>query len=355
MSSKLFVILALLCISCIFSKSYNTFGSEDVLAIDLNRINFINESQNDWVAGVNTKFEQATVKEVKYLLGTFLTSHEELRKKVPFIEVEELQGLPEEYDARVQYPNCESIKEIRDQSTCGSCWAFSAAEVMSDRICIHSNQTLQTRVSPQQLVSCCKDCGHGCNGGWPLKAFNYWGQTGIVTGGLYGQYAQTCMPYVFPPCDHHVDGKYGPCGSSKPTPECSLRCNSSYNVPFLQDKTYGTSYGVPKKETSIQQEIVSHGPVSAAFMVYDDFLTYKSGVYRKTKGAKQLGGHAVKIIGYGVENGTKYWLVVNSWNEGWGDKGLFKIARGGNECGIEEEIVAGVPSDKKVSLKFLDN
>lgn len=25
-----------------------------------------------------------------------------------------------------------------------------------------------------------------------------------------------------------------------------------------------------------------------------------------------LGGHAVKIVGYGVENGVKYWLVANS-------------------------------------------
>lgn len=356
MSGKLFAIIFLIAFMTISSsKSYNTFDSEDEPAIDLNKINLINQSQNSWVAGVSTKFEQATIKEIKNLLGTFLTPHHELRKKLPLFEVEELQALPAEFDARVQYPKCESIKEIRDQATCGSCWAFSAAEVMSDRICIHSGQVLQTRVSPQQLVSCCKDCGFGCDGGWPSKAFNYWTETGIVTGGLYGQYAQTCMPYVFPPCDHHVDGKYGPCGASKPTPECSLRCNSSYNIPFLQDKTFGNAYLVPNKETSIQQEIYSHGPVSAAFTVYDDFPTYKSGVYKKTKNAKKLGGHAVKIIGWGVLNGTKYWLVVNSWNEGWGDNGLFKIARGANECGIEDEIVAGNPADKKVNLKFLDN
>lgn len=41
-----------------------------------------------------------------------------------------------------------------------------------------------------------------------------------------------------------------------------------------------------------------------------------------------LGGHAVKLIGWGTENGTPYWLVMNSWNETWGDKGMFKILRG---------------------------
>ena len=55
-----------------------------------------------------------------------------------------------------------------------------------------------------------------------------------------------------------------------------------------------------------------------------------------------MGGHAIRIIGYGQEeDGTKYWLCVNSWNEDWGDKGLFKILRGKNECNIETQGVAG--------------
>lgn len=49
----------------------------------------------------------------------------------------------------------------------------------------------------------------------------------------------------------------------------------------------------------------------------------------------------VQIMGWGTENGTDYWLVANSWNEDWGDKGTFKILRGQNECGIESQVVAG--------------
>ena len=41
--------------------------------------------------------------------------------------------------------------------------------------------------------------------------------------------------------------------------------------------------------------------------VFNDFPTYKSGVYQRTPGATPLGGHAVKIIGYGVEGGLPYW------------------------------------------------
>lgn len=49
--------------------------------------------------------------------------------------------IPDNFDSREAWPKCESIKEIRDQANCGSCWAFGAAEAMSDRICIASNQT----------------------------------------------------------------------------------------------------------------------------------------------------------------------------------------------------------------------
>jgi len=74
--------------------------------------------------------------------------------------------------------------------------------------------------------------------------------------------------------------------------------------------------------------LVQYGSVTAAFTVYEDFVNYKSGVYRHTSGSA-LGGHAVKIIGYGED----YWIVNNSWNNSWGDNGTFKIAFG--ECGID--------------------
>ena len=73
--------------------------------------------------------------------------------------------------------------------------------------------------------------------------------------------------------------------------------------------------------------------------VYRDFMTYKSGVYVYTSGTL-LGGHAIKMIGWGIENGVKYWLCVNSWNKYWGEKGFFKIIRGVNHMQIESSVVA---------------
>ncbi|RCN24413.1 hypothetical protein ANCCAN_29890, partial [Ancylostoma caninum] len=60
-------------------------------------------------------------------------------------------------------------------------------------------------------------------------------------------------------------------------------------------------------------------------------------------GGQKVGGHAVRILGWGVDNKTPYWLVANSWNTDWGENGYFRIVRGLNECGIEHAIVAGLP------------
>lgn len=72
-------------------------------------------------------------------------------------------------------------------------------------------------------------------------------------------------------------------------------------------------------------------------------IVWVSGVYEKSENATYLGGHAVKLIGWGEEYGVPYWLMVNSWNEAWGDKGLFKIRRGTNECGVDNSTTGGIP------------
>ena len=301
-------------------------------------IEHVNSVQKSWKAGHNDYFQDMDLETIKGLMGTLETPEEH---KLPTKEFEALQDIPEEFFSAEAWPKCDSIKEVRDQSTCGSCWAFGAVEAMSDRICIASGQTLQTRISSEDLLSCCGiSCGQGCNGGYPSAAWNFFKNSGIVTGYLYND-KKWCSPYAFAPCDHHVDGKYGPCGASKPTPKCEKTCTGGQD--YGKDKWHADSvYSVPSQVAKIQTEIMTHGPVEAAFTVYADFPTYKSGVYHHTTGSA-LGGHAIKIVGWGVESGTPYWLVANSWNEGWGNNGFFRIRRGNNECGIEGQIVAGIP------------
>ena len=179
-----------------------------------------------------------------------------------------------------------------------------------------------------------------------IYAWEFWQNHGIVSGGPYGS-NEGCQPYPFPKCRHHTDvGPYPACGTRKPTPDCTKTCVPGYNKTYEDDKNFGLdAYQVANDVAAIQTEIMTKGPVEAGFIGYSDYLSYKTGVYKHVQG-EYLGGHAVKILGWGVEEGVPYWLVANSWNEYWGDKGFFKILRGQDECGIEGSIVAGNPKYK---------
>ncbi|XP_025091465.1 cathepsin B-like [Pomacea canaliculata] len=301
-------------------------------------IEYINKVQTSWKAGRNFPKDASYVKN---LMGVNIVESkarlDHLPRKVMAFDAD----LPENFDAREKWPNCPTIQEVRDQGNCGSCWAFGAVEAMSDRICIASNGAKNFHLSAEDLVSCCDSCGSGCDGGFPSAAWDYFKDTGIVTGGQYNS-SQGCQPYQIPACDHHVVGKLKPCEGDSVTPQCEKKCEPNYKISYESDKHYGTHTYSVSGEKEIMQELYTNGPVEAAFTVYSDFLQYKSGVYRHTSGS-ELGGHAVKILGYGVEDGDKYWLVANSWNADWGAQGFFKILRGNDECGIEDQIVAGTP------------
>jgi len=219
---------------------------------------------------------------------------------------------------------------------------------MSDRICIESNGKFNIKISSENILACCKNCGLGCDGGYPDSAFWFWKNSGIPTGGLYKD-PNTCQPYSFPPCDHHVNGTYGPCGKEEfKTPKCKNTCQEGYPLAYDTDKWYASDvYGLETDEQQIMSEIFEHGSVEASFAVYEDFLNYKKGIYQHVAGG-YLGGHAIKIIGWGVEKGSKYWIIVNSWNEGWGEKGTVRFLRGENHLGIENSIVTGIPKIKSI-------
>jgi len=300
----------------------------------------VNAQGGSWKAAEYKDWSKYTLQQAKRLNSLIRTPPPSHWERKTYTE-EEVLAAPASFDSRQQWPNCPSISLIRDQSDCGSCWAFGASEAMSDRICIGSGQTKKVLVSPENLMTCCFTCGQGCNGGYLWPSWEYWKLAGIVSGGLYGDNS-TCQPYAFPPCAHHTtSSQYPPCpGTEYPTPNCSLACNKQSGLHYKEDKSHGATVYYVLGAQHMMTEISTHGPIEGAFTVYEDFLTYKSGVYVHKSG-KALGGHAIRILGYGTENNIPYWLVANSWNESWGDGGYFKILRGVNECGIEDDCVAG--------------
>ncbi|XP_017055744.1 cathepsin B [Drosophila ficusphila] len=310
-------------------------------------IEVVRSKAKTWQVGRNFD-EFVTEDHIRRLMGVHPEAHKfalpEKREVLGELYKESANDIPEEFDSRKAWPNCPTIGEIRDQGSCGSCWAFGAVEAMSDRVCIHSGGKVNFHFSADDLVSCCHTCGFGCNGGFPGAAWSYWTRKGIVSGGPFGS-NQGCRPYEISPCEHHVNGTRPPCAHGGGTPKCQHVCQSGYTVDYAKDKHFGSkSYSVRRNVREIQEEIMTNGPVEGAFTVYEDLILYKDGVYQHEHG-KELGGHAIRILGWGVwgEEKIPYWLIGNSWNTDWGDHGFFRILRGEDHCGIESSISAGLP------------
>ncbi|CAI2372444.1 unnamed protein product [Moneuplotes crassus] len=248
-------------------------------------------------------FAYMSVEQIKGMMGTKLRVYEDTNEEIT-------ADIPAEFDSRTAWPG--KVHNIRDQGACGSCWAFGATEALSDRFNIEHDMDIV--LSPQHLVSCDRS-NYGCNGGYLDKAWKFMKDTGVVL--------DSCMPYT-----SGTTGKDG---------ECFTHCTSETDDEFR--KYNSDKATMTRNVQKTQQAIMEEGPVEAAFTVYQDFMSYKGGVYKHTTGS-MLGGHAIKAIGWGEEDGTKYWIMANSWGTGWGEEGFFRIAMG--DCGINNQMTFGL-------------
>ncbi|EAL65448.1 peptidase C1A family protein [Dictyostelium discoideum AX4] len=233
--------------------------------------------------------------------------------------------IPTSFNAQTNWPNCTTISQIQNQARCGSCWAFGATESATDRLCIHNNENVQ--LSFMDMVTC-DETDNGCEGGDAFSAWNWLRKQGAVS--------EECLPYTIPTCPPAQQ----PCLNFVNTPSCTKECQSNSSLIYSQDKHKMAKIYSFDSDEAIMQEIVTNGPVEACFTVFEDFLAYKSGVYVHTTG-KDLGGHCVKLVGFGTLNGVDYYAANNQWTTSWGDNGTFLIKRG--DCGISDDVVAGLP------------
>ena len=94
-------------------------------------------------------------------------------------------GVPSAFDARSQWPTC--IHSVRNQKTCGSCYAFSAVGMLEDRFCIATQGNINVRLSPEDMVTCDYNNG-GCVGGLLSSTINFLITEGVVS--------DECKPYA---------------------------------------------------------------------------------------------------------------------------------------------------------------
>jgi C1A family cysteine protease/putative hemolysin len=241
---------------------------------------------------------------------------------------------PSSFDWR-NYNGQNWMTPVKNQGSCGSCWAFSAVGVVE---AVHNiatgNPSLDLNLSEQQLVSngsvCCTSCGD-CGGGWPATALSYIRNTGVTD--------EACFPYT------------------ATTATCAL-CGD-WQSRLVTIDAYG---GVSSSPSQIKQSLIDEGPLSVAMWVScppDEPgmpCGYWDGdIYRCSDDSDPSKvNHAVVLAGYNDAGG--YWIIKNSWGSGWNGDGYFKVGYG--ECSIEDWVYyadVAVDSDADGVSDDLDN
>ena len=241
---------------------------------------------------------------------------------------EDFDSLPEAFDARTAWPRCKGTSTIAQQGNCGSCFAWSASESFQDRLCIKTAGKTDEPMSKMWILACdnttAKHPNGGCTGGEMDNVWLWIAENGMVE--------ESCVP-----SGASVNGQVDPCPST--CKDGSPLAKKMHKA--LPGSAYSPVTDVAKAADQIRADVYKNGPIEVGMWEFDGFQSYKEGIYvRPQSSTTMMGGHAVLIVGWGVENQVPYWTVQNSYGASWGEKGFFRIRRGTNEAGIEDQATA---------------
>ena len=199
------------------------------------------------------------------------------------------------------------VTDVKDQASCGSCWAFSAVGNLEG---LYAQKTGNLVALSEQLLVDCDYYDSGCNGGLMEYAFTYLEELGGIE-------TEDDYPYT---------GYQGDC-KADPSKFVDLTV-TGYNA--LCDFT-------ECDEGEMKDFLYGTGPLSVALNA-DPLMWYESGIIDEDCDPTAL-DHGVLLVGYGTEDGVDYWLVKNSWGKGWGESGYFRMVRGKGMCGINTYVI----------------
>ncbi|WMV57063.1 hypothetical protein MTR67_050448 [Solanum verrucosum] len=291
-------------------KSYNALGEKDKrFQIFKDNLNYIDEQNSvpnqSYKLGL-TKFADLTNEEYRSIyLGTKSSGDRRRLSKnksdryLPKVG----DSLPESVDWRDKGV----LVGVKDQGSCGSCWAFSAVAAMESINAIVTGNLIS--LSEQELVDCDKSYNEGCDGGLMDYAFEFV----INNGGIDSEE------------DYPYKERNDVCDQYRKNAKV-VKIDSYEDVPVNNEKAL--------------QKAVAHQPVSIALEAGGrDFQHYKSGIFTGKCGTAV--DHGVVAAGYGTENGMDYWIVRNSWGAKWGEKGYLRVQRNiassSGLCGLATE------------------
>jgi len=206
--------------------------------------------------------------------------------------------------------NYNVVTNVKDQGKCGSCWSFSAVGALEGAWAISTNQLYN--FSEQQLMDCSRRYGNmACNGGLMNKAFEYAIDNGMckLEDVPYDAQSEYCTPSV-------------------------KNCEKI--------ATFSQCYNIPANNERLLREAVYRSPVAVSIEAdTKTFQFYNGGILDSSNCGTEL-DHGVLAVGYGEEDGKKYWIVKNSWGASWGENGYVRIGRSDSE---DSEGVCGIAKD----------
>jgi len=285
---------------------------KEIFETELARVHAHNKRGLSWKEGIS-KFSAYTSAELKaykgHSKGVARTHKPQFEVPLPSnFHLKPVSELPASMDWR----NEGVITAVKDQGHCGSCWAFASAAVLESHVAIQSG--LLYDLSPQQIAMCAPNPDHcggtgGCQGATSELAFDY-----VAGAGILEEYQLGYQAYY---------GADSACGvNAEMTPVATID-----GYVKLPENNY----------TALMNAIAQVGPIAVSVDA-SNWHSYSSGIFNGCNQVNPDINHAVVLVGYGEDDGEKYWLVRNSWSPAYGESGYIRVARFDTEdqlCGMD--------------------